>query len=54
MTKFSDEFIRQVKVFYQDGQKLKKFKHDKTFSITDVVNKFNLTIAQAKRLVSKK
>ena len=26
MTKFSDEFIRQVKVFYQDGQKLKKFK----------------------------
>jgi hypothetical protein len=51
MTKFNDEFIKQVKSFWEEGKKQKKFKHDPLFSIHNVLDRFNLTMAQAKRIL---
>ena len=51
MTKFNDEFIKEVKKFWEEGKKKKKWGHDPIFSIHDVLDRFNLTMAQAKRIL---
>jgi|TARA_E500000305_G_C4024843_1_gene241182 hypothetical protein len=53
MTKFNDDFVREVKNFFNKGRKKKKpgYKRDGSFSINDIVEKFNLTEAQVKRIL---
>ena len=54
MTKFSDEFIKQVQDFYKEGRKKKKFEADQTFTIEDVVEKFKILPNQVKRILYNK
>jgi hypothetical protein len=61
MTKFSDEFINDVKSYWEDNKG--KFKHteksgihrevlrDKKFGMQDLADHFNITFSQAKRIV---
>ena len=61
MTKFSDEFINDVKSYWEDNKG--KFKHteksgihrkisvDKKFGMQDLADHFDITIGQAKRIV---
>ncbi len=51
MTKFSDEFVKKVQDFYNEGKKQKKFDGDKVFTIEDVVKKFGLFPNQIKRIL---
>jgi hypothetical protein len=51
MTKFSDEFIKQVQDFYKEGKKKKKFEADQSFTIEDVVEKFKILPNQVKRIL---
>ena len=63
MTKFSDEFINDVKSYWEDNKG--KFKYteksydrihrevlrDKKFGMQDLADHFNITFSQAKRIV---
>ena len=61
MTKFSDEFINDVKSYWEDNKG--KFKHteesgvhkkmnvDKKFGLQDLADHFDITISQARRIV---
>ena len=51
MTKFSDEFIKQVQDFYKEGKKKKKFEADQSFTIDHVVEKFKILPNQVKRIL---
>ena len=61
MTKFSDEFIKQVKSYWEDNKG--KFKHteesgvhkkmnvDKKFGLHDLAEHFKITESQARRII---
>jgi hypothetical protein len=61
MTKFSDEFIKQVKIYWEDNKG--KFKHteesgvhkkmnvDKKFGLQDLAEHFKITESQARRII---
>ena len=51
MTKFSDEFVKKVQQYYNDGKKKKKFEADQSFTIEDVVKKFGILPNQVKRIL---
>ena len=51
MTKFSDDFVKQVQEFYNEGKKLKITDNDKVFTIEDVVEEFGILPNQAKRIL---
>ena len=51
MTKFSDEFVKKVQDFYNEGKKQKKFDGDKVITIEDVGKKFGLFPNQIKRIL---
>jgi RAB protein geranylgeranyltransferase component A len=49
--RYTGDFIRAVRNFWKENQKVKKFKHDTTFTIKDVGEKFNLMENQVKRIL---
>jgi len=51
MTKFNYDFVKQIQDFYNEGKKQKKKKGDSIFSAQIVADKFNLTLAQVKRML---
>ena len=51
LTKFNDDFVKEVQDFYNEGKKQKKKKSDSIFSAQIVADKFNLTLAQVKRML---
>ena len=53
MTKFNYDFVKEVQDFYNEGKKQKKsgYKGDKSFTAQMVADKFNLTLAQVKRML---
>ena len=54
MTKYSEEFKKQVKAFHQKGMLLKRYKHDKIHTTEDVAKKFGLTVDQTKNILYQK
>tara|TARA_R100001129_G_scaffold39727_2_gene26777 strand:- start:572 stop:763 length:192 start_codon:yes stop_codon:yes gene_type:complete len=53
LTKFNDDFVKEVQDFYNEGKKQKKsgYKRDQSFTAQMVADKFNLTLAQVKRML---
>ena len=53
MTKFNDDFVKEVKDFYNEGKKKKKsgYKRDQAFTAQMVADKFNLTLPQVKPML---
>ena len=51
MTKFNDDFVKEVQGFYNEGKKQKKtgYKRDQSFTAQMVADKFTLTLAQVIR-----
>ena len=54
MTKYSEDFKKQVKAFHQKGMLLKRYKHDKIHTTEDVAKKFGLTVDQTKNILYQK
>jgi len=54
MTKYSEEFKKQVKAFHQKGMLLKRYKHDPIHTTEKVAEKFNLTVEQVKTVLYQK
>ena len=51
MTKFNYDFVKEIQDFYDKGKKQKKQKGDSIISAQIVADKFNLTLAQVKRML---
>ena len=47
----SPELIKKVKEYYNENKGRKKYKHDATFSVKNVSDKFGLTTNQIKRIL---
>tara|TARA_R110000824_G_scaffold397100_1_gene599534 strand:- start:981 stop:1277 length:297 start_codon:yes stop_codon:yes gene_type:complete len=54
MTKYSEEFKKEVRNYYSKGKLIKKYNHDKSFTFVDVANKFNLTVEQVRTVLYNK
>ena len=54
MTKYSEEFKKEVKAFHQKGMLLKRYKHDKIHTTEDVAKKFGLSVEQVKNILYQK
>ena len=50
MTKYSEEFKKEVREYYENGRLTKKYSHDKSFTFANVAKKFNLTVEQIRSI----
>jgi|TARA_R110001583_G_scaffold193420_2_gene361923 hypothetical protein len=54
MTKYSEEFKKEVRDCHRKGMLLKQYKHDKIHTTKDVADKFGLTVEQTKNILYQK
>jgi len=54
MTKYSEDFKKEVREYYAKGKLIKKYNHDKSFTFVDVAKKFNLTVEQVRTVLYNK
>ena len=51
MTKYSEDFRKEVKDYHKKGMLLKRYKHDKIHTTEDVAKKFGLSLMQVKNIL---